>query len=443
MSILIQNVILNRTENWPETRSRAIDIYIEDNKIEKIAPKIDKRAEQKIDGKGGKAVLPGLINSHTHAGMTLLRGHGDDLPLDKWLKTKVWPLEAKATEDDIYWGTKLACLEMLKTGTCFFNGMFWHEQVAFEAVKEIGIGAVIGMVLLDASPQGNKEKVERVYNSLAPHLPENVKLSVAPHAVYTVNRENLIWAREFARAHNLILHTHSSETKKEVDDCFSRYGLRPVEFLDNIDFLGQNTVLAHCVWLSQKEIEILARAGSSAVYCPASNMKLAVAKALAYRKLKKARVNISLGTDGPASNNNLDMFEEMKIGSLLQKHHYSDSACAPANEVIRWASENGAKALKLDTGQIAQGNRADLILIDLNEVALVPGHNLISDIVYSVSGNVVSDVVCNGQILMRDRKVAGENKIIQQAAKRAKSLIALNYEIDSDCRPEPSAASPE
>jgi len=413
MNILIKNIILNGKKK---------DIFIEENKIKKIGKSLNFKAKQKIDGKGEKAVLPGLINCHAHAAMSLFRGYGDDLPLKEWLEKKLWPVELKITEEDAYWGTKLSCLEMIKTGTTTFNEMYRYPEATMRAVEEIGLRAIIDLVLIDFLPICSKENVEKLYKKLKPKLPEIGSLAIAPHAIYTVSRDNLIWAKNFARKYNLPLHIHISETEKEVKDCLKKYNLRPLEYLEEIGFLEEDCILAHTVWLSDKEIKILAKRKCSVVYNPCSNMKLA-SGFFPYKKLKKAGVNICLGTDSAASNNNLDLFEEMKFASLLQKIKERDPTIAPAPEIFETATKNGAKALRINAGEIREGKLADLILIDLNQISFKPGHNFISDIVYSASGNCVSDVICNGKILMREKKVKGEEEIIKEATKRAKNLI--------------------
>jgi 5-methylthioadenosine/S-adenosylhomocysteine deaminase len=412
MKLLLKNVILNGEKK---------DILIEKDRIKKIGKNLDLRAEEKIDGKGEKAALPGLINCHTHAAMTLFRGYADDFPLKVWLEEKIWPLERKLTEDDAYWGTKLAILEMLKTGTTSFNDMYWSAETELVAAREMGIRAKIGLVLLDFSPIGSKEYVEKIFNCQKDKTREPVTLTISPHSIYTVSKENLIWAKNFAEKNKLLLHIHLSETEKEVKDCLRKHKLRPVEYLDKIGFLSQNCLLVHSIWLSDREIKIIGERKSSVVYCPCSNMKLA-SGIFPYQKLKGAKVNICLGTDGAASNNNLDLFEEMKFASLLQKVAEKDPTAAPALEICETAAKNGAKALKINAGEIKEGKLADIILIDLNEICLTPGNNLISDLVYSCSGYCVSDVICNGKILMREKKIAGEEEIKREAIKRADNL---------------------
>jgi len=415
MSILIKNIILG---------GRKRDIFVKGNKIEKIASGIDKKAEEKFDGKGEKAVLPGLINCHCHSAMTLFRGYADDISLKEWLEKKIWPLESKLKADDIYWGTKLASLEMLKTGTTFFNDMYWYPEAQIEAVKEMGIRAKIGLTMFDFLPAGSKENIEKLYEKLKDEIPETVELAISPHSIYTVSRKNLIWAKNFSQKNKLLLHIHLSETEKEVRDCLKKRKMRPVEYLDKIGFLGRNTVLAHSIYLSDKEIRILEKRKCSVIYNPCSNMKLA-SGIFPYQEFKKAGVNICLGTDGPASNNSLDMFEEMKFASLLQKINKKKATAAPAPEIFKAATKNGAKAMNLNSGEIKEGKLADLILVDLNQISLKPGHDLISGLVYSASGNCVSDTVCNGIVLMRSGRVEGEEKILKETEKRAKKLISI------------------
>ncbi len=413
MSLLIKNVILKK---------KKVDIFIQDGKIKKIWPKINKKVKQTIDGKGEKAALAGLINGHTHAAMNLFRGIGNDLPLKKWLERIIWPAEKKLTPEDVYWGTKFACLEMIKTGTTCFNDMYWFQEASIEAIKEMGLRSVIGLTLLDFFPWGKKENVTKIWERFKTHNIPTIIFSIAPHSIYTVSQENLIWAKNFAKKNNLIIHTHLSETEKEVKDCLKTYKVRPVEFLDRIGFLNKNCVLAHSVWLSNKEIKILAKRKCSVVYNPESDMKLA-SGFFPYRRLNRAGVNICLGTDGAASNNNLDLIEEMKSGSLLQKIGDMDSTVATGSEMFKTATKNGGQALKMKIGEIKEGYLADIILIDMNQVCLTPGHDLISDLVYSCSGNCVSDLICHGKILMRDKKVEQEKQIISQVKKIAKKLL--------------------
>jgi len=414
MNILIKNAIL---------AGKRRDIYIENDIIKKIGSNLDYKAEEIIDGRGEKAAMPSLFNCHTHAAMTLFRGYADDLSLREWLQHRIWPLESKLTPEDVYWGTKLAILEMIKSGTTCFNDMYWYPEAAILAAKEMGIRAVIGLIVVDFDRKGSRENVEEMYNRFMTSELNPIQLAVAPHSIYTVSNENLIWAKDFARSNDLTLHLHISETEEEVVDCQKKWGVRPVEYLEQIGFLGDNVVLVHGVWLSDKEIEILGKRKCNLVYTPCSNMKLAVGGVFPYKKLAANKANICLGTDGVASNNSLDLFEDMKIGALLQKHKERNPVILKAPEMIKLATVNGAKAFKINAGEIREGKIADLILIDLNQTYFSPGHNLASDLVYSASGNCVTDVICNGRILMREREVENETEITQKATARARRLV--------------------
>jgi 5-methylthioadenosine/S-adenosylhomocysteine deaminase len=416
MRLLIKNVILGK---------KKVDILIEGGKISKIGKNLNLKANEKIDAKGEKAVIPGLINCHTHSAMILFRGLAEDLPLKDWLEKEIWPREAKLTQDDVYWGTKLAILEMIKSGITTFNEMYWFEEAQIEAVKEMGTRAVIGLVILDFLPMGSKEKVEKLYFKFSrltnQALNNLITFSIAPHAIYTVSKENLIWAKNFAKKHKLLIHMHLSETEKEVKDCLRKYRVRPVEFLEKIGFLDKNCVFAHCVCLSEKEIEILEKRGCSLVYNPTSNMKLA-SGVFPWKKIKERKINVCLGTDGPASNNSLNLFSEMKIGALLQKIENKDPTIISTKEIFQMATRNGAKALRINTGEIKVGKLADLVLIDLNKIEMFPNYDLISNLVYSDAKNCISHVICNGKILMRDGEIEGEKKILKIANCRLKNV---------------------
>lgn len=411
MGILIKAVLLD---------GKRKDIFIEGNKIQEIGS-INRESEFKI--KGNFAALPSFVNAHTHAAMTLFRGYCDDMALQEWLEQKIWPAEAKLTEEDVYNGAKLACIEMIKSGTTFFNDMYWHFHGTARAVEETGIRSAISPVLIDLFNEEKRKncikEAEKLFEE-SKKYGERIKYVLGPHAVYSVSEELLKWCREFADKNNLLLHIHASETKKEVDDCIAKNGLRPVEYLDKIGFLGKNVILAHSVWLNSKEIKLIKKNNASVVYNPTSNMKLS-SGVFNYAAMKKQRINIALGTDGCASNNNLDILEEMKFGALLQKISMKNPISA--KEIFDSATINGAKAFNLKSGEIKEGFLADLILIDLKHHHLNPHHDLISNVVYSANESCVNTTICNGKILMQDRKVENEEEIIENANATALNLV--------------------
>ncbi|NIQ38251.1 MAG: amidohydrolase family protein [Proteobacteria bacterium] len=416
MTILIKGASLNGAIK---------DLYIEGNLIKEIEDSIDRSAEAMISG-AGKAVIPSLINGHTHASMTLLRGYADDMHLQEWLEKKIWVLEAKMTEEDIYWGAKLACLEMIKTGTTFFNDMYWFWRGTARAVEEMGIRAAISAVFIDFFNQEKAAEQKALNEELfreSKRFSNRIRFTLGPHAIYTVSEESLRWAADFSRENDLLLHIHLSETKKEVDDCFQKNGVLPVEYLDKIGFLGPNVIACHSVWLSQAEIHKIKQHEVKVVHNPVSNMKLTVGGTFPYEQFRQAGVTTCLGTDGCSSNNNLDMLETVKFASLLQKHQRNDSTALPAKEAFEMATTQGAKAFGLNSGQIEVGSAADIALIDLKKPELTPHFDLHSDLAYAANGSCVDTVICDGKILMKERRVDGEEEILEGARRTAFDLV--------------------
>jgi 5-methylthioadenosine/S-adenosylhomocysteine deaminase len=419
MSILIKNIQLN---------GQVTNIYIENTRIQEIG-KSRPEADRVIDGTD-KVAIPGMVNAHTHAAMTLLRGYADDMKLFEWLNTKIWPLEAKLNADDVYWGSRLACLEMIKSGTTTFNDMYWHMEATARAVEDAGIRGVISGVVINQSDaeEGKKQLNENLdlIKNIQESSSNRVIPSLGPHAVYTVSLEMLAKIAELARDNELLIHFHLAETKDENDNFVEKNSKRPVEALEEIGFLGPNLVAAHGVWLNKKDIELLAKHDVKIVHNPISNMKMSVGSAINYQALKAAGITVAIGTDGCASNNNLDMYESMKVATLLQKFHTSDETVMPAMETYQMATINGAKALDLDAGIIEEGKLADLVLIDLTRPELVPTFDLISNLVYSANGSIVDSVICDGNLLMENRVVPGEEEIINKATEIAYNLVNRN-----------------
>ena len=399
MSILIKNVIFNNQKK---------DILIEENLISKIDDEINVSAGEVVDYKGEKAILPGFINCHTHAAMTLLKGYADDFPLNEWLFDKIFPAEAKIDNEDIYLGTKLALIEMIKSGTTFLNEMYLFRgyEGTIRAINEMGLRAVYGICLDDS----NFEKVKEFVLPLKTDL---IDFAIAPHAIYTASEKTLKWAKDFSDKNDLLIHMHLSETLNEVEECIDKFGKRPVEYLNDLGFLNDKCVFAHSIWFNNRELDILQEKGCSLVYNPCSNMKLS-SGVFRFEEIKKRGINICLGTDGSASNNSLDMFEEMKIGALLQKSNDIDPTSCPALEIYASATENGGIALRKKTGKVEVRYLADLIFIDLQKTYFTPSFNFISDLVYSAKSDCVSDVMCNGKFIMRDRLIPSEKEVLKQ-----------------------------
>lgn len=415
MSILIRKVLLGK---------EVTNIYIEDELIVGIGTATE--ADHVIDGEG-LCAFPGLVNTHTHSAMTLLRGYGDDMPLFDWLRQKIWPVEAKFGKEDSYWGSKLAILEMIRSGTTAFNDMYFNMEETARAADEMGIRALLAYGFVDLGDEERREReirgsLETVRAITAMNNPRIIP-SLGPHAVYTISEEGLRWVSEYSEEKDLRVHLHLSETEKENTDCHERYGVSPAALLDRNGLVNPRLIAAHCVWLQPDDISMMARKGAHVSHNPVSNAKLAVGRTMPYSSMSDAGLNVGLGTDGAASNNNLDMIEEMKFASLLQKLHQNRQTVLPAGEVLRLATVNGSRALGIDAGEIREGKLADIILVRTRAPEFTPLHDAEANLVYAASGGVVDTTICNGRILMLHGRVEGEEEIVRNAARAAVELV--------------------
>jgi 5-methylthioadenosine/S-adenosylhomocysteine deaminase len=388
------------------------------------------RAEIKINAKG-KVAMPGLVNCHTHVPMTLFRGIAEDQPLDTWLKEAIWPLEAKLNSEDVYVGALLGCLEMIKSGTACFADMYFHEDMVAKAVDKSGLRGVLAEGIIEAGNKalGKKMLNEGVNFAKNFHGYANGKVTVmlGPHAAYSCSPELLVKVREKASELNVGLHMHLAESKDMFRELERKYGSSEVEFLDKIGFLKEPVLAAHCINLSREDMQILSERGVNVAYVPVANMKLGLG-APKVKDLTDLGVNVGLGTDGPASNNTLDMFETMKVAALLQKLIYLNSKVLSAYEVLEMATINGAEALGIDEkiGSLEVGKKADVILIDLSKPHLKPLHDIYASIVYSARGGDVDTVIVDGKILMENRQVKtlDEQAIMEKAEDTASDLLS-------------------
>ena len=418
MSILIKNVL---------HQDKLTDVLIEGNRIARIASGISAPAGTEVLDGTDKAIIPGFINTHTHASMTLFRGYGDDLPLMTWLEDYIWPVEAQMTAHDVYVGARLACLEMLRSGTTCFLDMYMHPLETAKAVEEMGLRAHLSYTLFD---QGNAERAELdrrrsyEYFDRFKEFSDRITFTLGPHAIYTVSGEQLQFCHQFAVEHNVKIHLHLSETKGEVDECVRQHGLTPVRYLEKLGILSEHLVLAHVVWIDDEEMDLLAKYNVSVVHNPASNLKLASGYAFKYEEMKRRGIRIGIGTDGCSSSNNLDMVVAMKLASFLGKGWRFDSTACKADDIFASATSVGAEILGIPAGRVEEGALADVCLVDLNTPELVPLNSLTSNLVYATSGSsCVDTVIVDGRILMRDKYVPGQEAIIAEAREVARRLF--------------------
>ena len=349
-----------------------------------------------IDGTGMLA-MPGLVNLHNHVSMSLMRSYADDMPLMPWLTEKIWPFEAKLTADDIYLGAKLGIAEMLLGGTTTFADMYWHSERVAQAVLETGIRAMVCPTFVDHRYAKFAEEAVQVLEQYRGKGGGRILVRLAPHAPYTCSPDNIKAALEICRTYDTGIHVHLSETQAEIDTIRERYGKTPVEYLEDLGVFERPTLAAHCIHLTDKDKEILLRHGVSVSHNPQSNMKLSSGVAPVTDMIARG-INVGVGTDGPCSNNDLDMWDEIRSASFLQKVSTSDPCSLPAYQVLQMATVNGARAIGMEgeLGVIRKGALADVILLDMCKPHLCPSHDPVADLVYCVKSTDVDTVIVNG-----------------------------------------------
>jgi len=380
-----------------------------------------------IDGKG-KLAMPGLVNAHTHVAMTLMRGYADDLSLMEWLQHKIEPLESNLTGEDVYWGTMLGIAEMIKSGTTTFADMYIFMEDVARAVQETGMRAVLCRGMNGVGPNAERALREsrELANTWQGRGEGRIKIMLGPHAPYTCPPPYLHRVMGLASELGLDIHTHLSETVAEVEAIRREYGKTPVAMYAETGLFAHRTVAAHCVHLTDEDIEILAENRVGVVHNAQSNMKLGSGIAR-IAELLSAGVTVALGTDGAASNNNLDMFEELRTAALQQKARLMDPGVVPAYQALEMATVNGARVLGLESeiGCLKPGMKADIILIDVEKPHFYPQHNLMAHLVYAAQASDVDTVIIDGKVVMKDRELQtlDEREVMRQAASAALRLI--------------------
>nr|BAL59151.1 amidohydrolase family [Candidatus Acetothermum autotrophicum] len=389
---------------------RGVSIAIKDGKISKIsedpAAFAGQRFDTVIDGKG-KLALPGFVNAHTHLAMVLLRGYSDDRNLHDWLEQDIWPAERKLTEADVYWASLVGIAEMLRSGTTTFSDMYFFMDAVAQAVKESGMRAVLSYGIIAPQPGEKAQKelaiTEKFLRDWHTGAEGRIRVAVGPHAPYTCCNE--VWqdARDLAIQYNTLIHTHLQETLTEVNDSIRQYHQSPTERLAALRVFEAKTVIAHGVHLSDSDVKILVQHGVGLAHCPTSNLKLGSGIA-PVQKYKDMGLAVGIGTDGAASNNNLDMLEELRLAALLAKR--SDPTALPAADALRMATSTGAQILGLEgVGHLAEGAPADIIVVDTQGAHWQPGHNPVSDLVYAAHASDVETVIIAGRVVMKDREI--------------------------------------
>ena len=399
-------------------KGKIADIYPED-----LPPDLD--SDRVVEGEG-KLLMPGLVDTHTHLGMTLFRGYSDDLPLKEWLEDWIWPAEEHLSREDIYWASLLGISELIRSGVTCFADMYFHMDAVAEATEKAGIRALLSSgIIAPSMKEGGEEELDmalelaRDWNGVNN---DRIRVALSPHALYTCGRE--VWDRviELAGERNLPIHTHLAETEKDFEQSLQEYDLSPLQRLDSMGALEADMIAAHCVHLGEGDFRLLSQSGTAVSHNPTSNMKLSSGIA-PVTELHESGVLIGLGTDGPASNNDLDMFEEMRLASFLGKVSTGDPTSLPDEDVFKMATMDGANALGWEhLGVIEVGARADLIAVDRNHPHLVPEYDPVSNIVYAAHTGDVKLVMVDGDLLMEDRnlKFIEENEVLEQVRRRAK-----------------------
>lgn len=419
MSVLIKNATILTPRRIVQG-----DVYTEANAIVRIGS-CRERAEHVIDGTG-KIAIPGLVNAHTHVGMTIFRGYGEDLPLDRWLEEKIWPMEAKESQADVAASAKLAFCEMIRGGTTSFAEMcIFDTKGIFKAAEEAGMRGIISRCFLDLGDQSRaKSQLREIPKTVEYGNGTTLRASVSAHAPYTCSEEVLIKSKELARKKKLKYQIHVSETRTEVFRVMEKRGKYPYEYLDSIGLMDRDSLFAHGGWLTKREILLAGKRSVSVASCPVSSMKLATGGIAQLAELDSAGANVCLGTDSSASNNSLDMFQAMKMAALLQKHHYWRADILPCRKMLDFATSNGARALGFDAGALEEGKLADIVLLERGP-NMHPEHDLVSNVVYAAGPQNVSDVIIDGRPVMLGREILtlDEKAVIEEADRRAAELF--------------------
>jgi len=412
----------------PDLTVERADVLIDREAGEILEIGTDLDAEETLDA-DGSLVMPGLVNPHCHVPMTLLRSNADDMPLGPWLREKVWPIEAELTAEDVRAGTELGLVEMIRNGITTFADMYFFMDEVAEAVDEAGMRALLGYGIITEGKdeEAAREELEegvafaREYDGFADG---RVRTAVMPHSLTTAEPWALEETAERADDLGLRLHFHANETENEVTPILEERGKRPLAWADELGMLGEDSFVAHGVHSDETEVELLAETGTGVAHCPASNMKLNSGIA-PVQDMLNAGVDVGVATDGPASNNDLDQFDELRDAAMIGKIGDDDPTAVSAESAVEMATSRAADVLGMDVGRLEEGAPADLAVVDFEQPHLTPEHDLVSLLTYAVRGSDVRHTVCDGRVLMADREVRtfDEARVRQEAADRAAALL--------------------
>lgn len=422
--LLLENIRFLITQNDNREVMENVDVLVKYGRIVEIGKNLsDHYSPSEVLDCSGKVVLPGLINTHTHASMTAFRGISDNKLLEDWLHEDIFPAEESLTQEDAFYGAKAASIEMLKTGTTCFSDMYFHMSEVANAVEDTGIRAVLARGLTDINEEQDLDQVLDELVDLVSR--ERIKPAIAPHSIYTCSEDLLLDSKEIAEKFNLLYHIHLSETEEENTESRNARGMSPTEYLDNLGILDSNTAAAHGTHLSDNDVEILAQNGVGIAHNPSANLKLGSGIA-DIPELLQSGVKVGLGTDGPASNNNLNLFEEAKISALIHKR--DDPRMINEQQVLDMMTVEAAKVLGVEDeiGSVEKGKKADLITIDLDRPDMKPFHGkkgVISNLVYSFSGDLADSIV-DGEILVRDGELVDvdEEQVLRELQRRSEKF---------------------
>ena len=405
MITLIKNGTVISMDLKRDKQFEIMDVVFSDNKIIYVGADYQGEYDEVIDATG-KIVMPGLINCHTHLGMSIFRATNDDLTLDSWLNNKIWPIEDKLTDDDLYYTTLLSMVEMIKTGSTCFNDMYFGYKGSIPAIKKCGVRGIYGRCLMGNMDKDSICRVDdfkKLYEEYKDD--DKIRLSIAPHALYTCNLEYLKLCSDLAKEYNLPIHIHLSENMNEVKTVTNKFGMKPMEVLDKVGMLKKRIILGHGTFLSDSEINMIKDRDVSVCTNPVSNLNLGCGIADLV-KYKKNGINVCLGTDGQGSGNSLNLFYTMSLVDYLQKGKYEDPTVMSSYDVLKMATINGAKALGIDDiGSIEVGKKADIIILDISDIGLYPAYDLIPFIVHNCFYDIVDTTIIDGKILMMDKEL--------------------------------------